>query len=557
MLPALYGRDPRPDVRPRYQPKLPTQPIPPQPIGVGIMGNPIVDPAQAVQFKMATDAYLMAQAEIQLAKDCATVIERGLTYSMSEYDFAGTMGSVVTDYLLTGRGVARVRYLPAFEPGSYERMECELVHWDDFRVWPARSWSETPAVAFRHRFTREQLVEQFGEVGNQIPLTEDVRDEDEDNERNDEDKTGDTYKRGLVWEIWHKPTRSVVFIAPSLKTDVPILDVPDPLGLPDFFPVPKPLYSIPDTASLVPLPEYLEYEDQATEIDVLTRRINATAKSVKYRGWYNGNNPEVADLLTKGDNTMVSVQSADPLADASKMVAVLPIDGPIRALQQLYQSREEAKQAVYEITGLSDILRGSTEKDETATAQDIKSRWGALRIQNRRRDIERMVVEILRMKAEIMAALFSPETLSAISGVQVTPEMLMFLRNDGLRNYRIDVETDSMVAPDRAEDQEAVAGVMKAVGETFAAMGMPMPPEVGKPLMLMAVRTFPSAGRELEDALNQWQPMPVAPMGGPPMGQVGGDGMPAPQQSATQPPMVNGRPNLTVIPGGQPSMAPA
>lgn len=544
LLPALYGRTPRPDVRPRFQPKPLPEPMP--------TGNILAD-------MMAVAQYQAQQAQIQIAKDGATVIERCLTYSLSEYDFDSTMTAVVTDYLLTGRGVSRITYEPTLGPdGSVadEKLRCELVHWDDLRIWPARSWAEVPAIAFRHLLTREQLVERFGELGASIPLSETVASEDDDaigdGQSESSDKTSGTYKRGLVWEIWDKTAYQVVFIAPSLKTDKPILQAPDPYGLKGFFPIPAPLYSVPDTSSMVPQPEYLLYEDQADEIDVLTRRINATIKAIKHRGWYNANSEEVGTLLTSADNKMVAVQSAGMTEDISKLIAFVPIAPAVQALQALYEGREQAKQVVYEVTGLSDILRGSSMASETATAQDIKSRWGALRIQNRRREIERMAVEIVRMKAEIMASMYDPVTLEAMSGIPISMELLTFLRSDGLRNYRIDIETDSTVQPDRQQDQEAVKAAFDAITGTFVAMGMPMPPEVGKPLAIAAVKTLPSAGRELEDALNQWQPMAVAPMLGTQPAQMGAGMMTSPP-SSPQPP------NLQVIEGGmpQPNLSPA
>lgn len=592
ILPALYGRTPRPDVRPRFQAKTMQAPVPPQPVGVDELGQPVADLIAQQQFMAGMAAYQAKQAQAQLHKDAATVIERCLAYSMSEYDFDNTMRSVLLDYLLTGRGVPRIRYEPLFRPSripvmagpdgayvdqqgqpieqeplndidgeyiegpeelQYENVRCELVHWDDFRVWPARSWGEVPAVAFRHRLTREQLVEQFGEIGASVPLTEDVVDPDDDtgnNDRQQEDKTSDSLKRGLVWEIWYKPTRTVVFIAPMLKHDVPLKEVPDPYTLGGFFPVPRPLYSVTDTASLIPCPEYVIYEDQANEIDVLTRRINATVKAIKYRGIYNGAAQELASLLTAADNKMIAAQNFDALTDLAKQVLILPIDGPIKALNELYKAREQAKQVIYEVTGLADIIRGSTEASETATAQDIKSRWGSLRIQDRRREVERMVVDLLRMKADVMASLFAPETLSAMSDMPVGPEMIALLRDDGLRNYRIDVETDSMVAQNRAADQEAMNGLLQGVVSYMTGMAPlvasgAVPMEAAKAMLLAAVKLYPSMGREVEDALNQIQApsMPAMPMGAQP---------PQVQPQAQQ------APNLRVIPGGAPpNMVPA
>src|SRR5689334_18283291 len=115
-------------------------------------------------------------------KAAANVLERCLDYSIDSYDFDDVMLDAVDDYLLPGRAVTRVRYVPTFaaakpmqpaadeevndgaepevaEPnppqaggnsvsaadgtdseGSdevvYEEVQCEHVHWDDFRRGP-------------------------------------------------------------------------------------------------------------------------------------------------------------------------------------------------------------------------------------------------------------------------------------------------------------------------------------------------------------------------------------------------------------------------------------
>jgi hypothetical protein len=53
----------------------------------------------------------------------------------------------------------------------------------------------------------------------------------------------------------------------------------------------------------------------------------------------------------------------------------MPIDGLAKIVLQLVEQREQVKQTIYEVTGISDIVRGASKADETATAQQIKGRW--------------------------------------------------------------------------------------------------------------------------------------------------------------------------------------
>jgi hypothetical protein len=600
LLPALHGRSPRPDVRPRYQPK----PIlPPQmPASVPALQQMAAQPpgplalapdpqmvAEAQKYAADQQAYLTAKHQDEVTKSAALVLERGLAYSVAEYGFDATIRAVLTDYLLTGRGVPRIRYEPKFRridltavpglpvgegmeppPPSYlrsdtlepiapdaeimgveddepyieelewEKVRCELVAWDAFRVSPAKCWADVKRIYFEHHLTREELVEQFGDAGAAVPLDSDRSDnEDVSGTRSEDSKDNqDSYTRALVWEAWDKDTRKVTFFAPSTKSDEPLKVEDDPLKLDGFFPIPPPLYSIPSTDSMVPLPEYLLYEDQAGELDRLTRRINAMLRAVKYRGIYNGQVSEVANLLKADDLQMVNMENFQVAESGlAKNIFILDVTPVINALKQLYASREQAKLVIYEITALADIMRGNSDPNETLGAQQLKAQWGSLRIQNRRQEVERMVVDLFRMKAEIMAKTFSPETLSAMSGVEVTEEIVAFLRNDAMRKYRIDVETDSMIAADRSRDQEQAVKLLSGFveftqGIAPAVQGGAISMEAVKAILLSVTRLFPVMGREVEDALNQ-MPDKLPPMGMPAPG--GGPMAAQPQPVTTQP----------------------
>ena len=573
------------------------------------MQGPGVDPMAMQNYQLETQAYMAAQHQQQVTKDAALIMERGLAYGISEYGFDETIKQVCQDYLLTGRGVPRIKYTPTFkntpvvpapldpmalpmegqeppppaylhsetnepvdpaeiqglEEGSpyiveteWEQVECELVHWDDFRVSPAKCWRDVRVLFYRDRLTREELVKQFGPKGEAVPLTGDDDDDDKDNKADKASKG--VLKRAEVWQAWDKDTRTVTFFTgtdrdekgQALSNNGVLATVPDPLGLKDFFPSPRPLYSIPSTDNLVPLPEYLMYEDQARELNRVTERINKLLPALKYRGIATGGEGagDVKKLLKADDNEIIVSENFAVMENGlAKSLLILPLDEPIAAITQLYLARDQIKQVIYEITGLADIIRGATDPNETLGAQQLKAQWGSLRIQDRRREVERLVVDLFRMKAEIMATKFDAATLEAMSGVPVSDEIMAFLQDDGLRNYRIDVETDSMIAADNAKDQEQVTKLLAGVveftqGIAPAVQSGILPLGAAKAMLLAAVRRFPAMGREVEDALNQIPdempaglspPAPGAPAGQPSSPPAGG-GAPTQQQQALPPP---------------------
>ena len=320
-----------------------------------------------------------------------------------------------------------------YEEVAAESTTCEHVHWDDFRLSPARSWDEVRWVAFRTRLSREELVGRFGpKIGGAVPLDETTAPEGELHAGD-----SDAPRRAEVWEIWDKPRREVVFLATGAKAA--LLDaVEDPLGLADFFPVPRPLYSVPATDSLTPYPEFLVYEDQARELDEVTRRIMALTKALKLRGIYDSAQPEIARLLTADDNQMIPSEHFMSMIERGgldKAVQFAPVETIAAVLSQLYANREQIKQAIYELTGLADILRGSTRPSETATAQSIKARWGSLRLQDRQREVQRLIRDLFRLQAEVVAEKFGADTLAEMTGLPVDETLTEFLRAGPARGF--------------------------------------------------------------------------------------------------------------------------
>jgi hypothetical protein len=178
------------------------------------------------------------------------------------------------------------------------------------------------------------------------------------------------------------------------------------------------------TGRLMPVNPYSVYRKLADELDTTTRRIAAITNQMRVRGWYSGSSTDLANIVEADDNEWVPIADGELWAQnggLANAVAFWPIEKFILALRELYANREQTKQAIYEITGISDIVRGATKATETLGAQQIKSQWGSLRIQKMQRMMERSARELFVMMAEIIPDKFSAETLQAMTGVQLKP----------------------------------------------------------------------------------------------------------------------------------------
>lgn len=449
------------------------------------------------------------------ARVASMVLERALTVSLDEYDFDAMLEQVLTDRLLPGRGQAWVRYQVDDEGYGEEHVYCDYLHWKDFGHTTARVWSEVEGVWRRVFMTRDQLVKRFGEeIGKAVPL------DHKPPHLHDDDATGpenEVWAKATVYEFWHKPSSKVLWIAKSYDKG-PLDTKDDPLGLRNFFPCPRPMYATKTTDNLVPQPDFKIYQDQADEIDDLTGRIHKLQDALRVVGIYDASKEGVQRMLNDGvDNTLIPIEDWNVFADGGGIrgyTDFLPLDQVINALNACYQARDRVMQELYEMTGLSDIIRGASDARETAKAQGIKAQWGSLRVRDKQRDMQRFARDVIRIKAEIIAEHFSPKTLAVMSNVQgitndetVFIEAIKLLRDDKLRGFIIDIETDSTIEPDEQAEKQSRNEFLQVFFESLRqamqiVSGAPEMAPMMKDALLFSVRGF-RAGRQLEEAIEE------------------------------------------------------
>jgi hypothetical protein len=424
-----------------------------------------------------------------------------------------------------------------------ECIEFEAVSWRDYRHGPAKRWKDRPWDAFRFVIQREDEGSAFdaGLIGIQ---TDDA--ERKARGESDSDLTG--------WEIWDKSSRKVIFVDDN---GVVLKKVDDPLGLSGFFPIPTPVQPVEVTGRLMPVNPFAIYRKLADELDLTTKRINVITDHMKVKGWYAGDAGDIANMLAADDTEFVPISNADIWAangGLSGVVAFWPVEKFILVLRELYGARDQTKQAIYEITGISDIVRGATKAQETLGAQQIKSQWGSLRIQKMQRMMERSARDIFVMMSEIIPAKFSNESLQQMTGVQILPtqqdltpvqpppmpsqgaqpspeqqqqlqqaaqeaekarqaklaklaDIQRLLSQPLAMSYRIDVESDSTVKADLTPQKAETAEFMQAAGAYWAAVGPlvqqgALSKQVAVEIFAANSRLF-NLGKSVEDTLEQ------------------------------------------------------
>jgi hypothetical protein len=543
LLPALYARNPKPDVQRRFKDA--------DPIG-----------------RVSSD-----------------VLERCLAYFCDTDQFAATSRACVLDYLLPGRGTTWVRYDPHFKPAEgltddvgpgdqnksealapevldYEDVISDYVNREDYGHNICRTWDEVWLIwrkvymtkrEFRERF-EQPLAEKYGTE----KAAEMIRDLPMDYVQKDsKDQTIESaVRKTVIYEAWDKIKKCAIWFNKSVPDAYDMR--PDPLRLDGFFPSPKPLFANLANDSLIPVPIYKEYQDQAAQLDELTNRIAQMTRCLKVVGVYDASAEGLNRMFNEGtENQLIPVQQwsvfAGEKGGMKGAMELLDIQMIAEALLRAYDARDKVKQDLDEITGMSDIIRGATEASETATAQRLKAGFAGQRISDHQRDVQRFIRETIRLFADVICNHFSDDTIKQISGVRLltrqekaayaqakqmamqgqgavappplppstTPDQFEdmmnnptwedvfgLLRNNAMRCFRIDIETDSTIKPDEAQEKQDRTQFVQALGtmlkEGFQA-GAQDPdaiPLIGQ-LMQFAVRAFP-VGKELESSLSSY-----------------------------------------------------
>ncbi len=537
------------------------------------------------------------------------VLERCLSFQIESSKFYDHVAKCVEDYLLPGMGQIWCSYNPSFEsveeeegneevtakpsePNyadkiaedgdgeiyeklAYETICVDYVFYRDFLWGNARTWPEVPWVARRTWLTKSEVEEQYGEEKAKQIVLDFTPPRMSTNEVQD-DKTVSYFKKAEVWEIWNKSDRKV-YIMPPGTPGLMLAVKDDPLKLEDFWPCPEPLFTTQSNETVVPVPDYYEYQDQAQELDDLTNRIAMITTAIRANGVYDASAKGVERLLSEGvDNKLIPVDNWAAFQEkggSPGVISLIPMQEIMAVLSELYVARENVLNVLYQVTGLSDLVRGMGDPNETATAQRIKGQFASNRLGARQEAVARFCRDVLRIMAEVISEVFTEETLLTMSGLdiqfrddirraqqevpqpappqlppeaqQAPPEVqqalmqqaqmqaqqqyqqqvaqagqakqqelmgqfteaLRILRNDKLRGFRVDIETDSTIQPDAEQAKQSSTELYTSFlqGLANAAPVLQLAPEMLDPIEQLFMFTFRTyrVGRSAEASVEQ------------------------------------------------------
>jgi hypothetical protein len=405
------------------------------------------------------------------------------------------------DRLVPGLGVARVRYCmeegddpnyvapePAM-PGEVapevpqvktsEWCEEVYVHWKDILWNPCRTYSELRWKAFRSYMDKDEITERFGaDIAEGISYTS-------NGPKLNSELNSDIAKaspQAEIWEIWDKPSKSVYWYC---KGQTKFLDKQDdPMQLEGFFPDARWMIANTTTAKLLPKADFAITQDLYDEIDILESRIALLTSACKVVGVYDRSSKEIGRMLTEGvENQLIPVDNWAMFAERGGMKGMtdwLPIQQVAEVIQVLAIQQQSRIQQLYQITGMSDIMRGqASTAGTTATEQRIKAQFGSLRIQALQDEFARFASDLLNKKAQIIQRFYDPETIFKLSNIGNTPDAplaqqaIALLKDHENFNMRIAVRAESMAQIDYDQLREERTGFLQATAQ-FMGMAAPL-----------------------------------------------------------------------------------
>lgn len=568
---ALYSRQPKPDVRRRF-------PDTKQTTGVSRAAAEVVERSVAFANDVGQiDEPLVSAINDMLLPGRGTVwisyepeIEGDEGYGVENVSGNGDIADrpeISGDYANgAGRGALDADAVGMGEPvgsGSprivSQELKLEYVYWEDFCHGKARKWCDVPWVARRHVLRKDQFKSKFPNAKEGVHLDYKLDDASD----TESGKDGPAYVE--VWEIWDRPSNRRLYVgrgyADVLQSD------DDPYGLTGLFPCPRPLYSVTTTDRLIPNPEFLQYQDQANELDTVATRINRLLDQMQFKGIYDaavgGDKSSLKDVASAGDGEFLPADNWIGLKEKGGIEGVFgfwPIERIAPIIAQLTDRAMRLTQQIYEVTGISDVIRGATDPRETKGAQQLKAQFGSMRMQARQREVQRFVRDCYRLEAEIIAEHFTEDTLKEITGLEFEEappmmghnggppmmpapmgqpaqtggqpmmgadaasmqqqmpdqmaqpgeakptwsEIMAILRSDKMRSYRIDIETDTTALEDAEAEKSSRIEFMDAVNSMLekaylAATTAPMMLPIIRETFLFGIRSF-KVGRSLEQA---------------------------------------------------------
>lgn len=409
-----------------------------------------------------------------------------------------------------------------------EKAILDSIHFKDYRESVSRCPEEISWKARRSYLSREDANKLFDEDDAKL-FNYNSYPEDKSKDKNEKQ---DFEGKAEIWEIWCKETDKVYHLHQGGKEQF-LKESAVPVKYNGFWPCVI-INANTEPDSTTPFSDYKECEDLILEVERLTTRIHATIQAIKANFLYDAILGDKVEQLLEGDLKGIPVSQSASSDGIAGSIEFLDIDPYIKSLQILITSRSEALAKLYEATAASDLIRGQTVALKTATANQLESNYASLRFSVRREQVAKFLTGGIKKIGEIIATKFEDQTIYEMShGEELSMQipdpqppmpmegqppmapippfekfklLLGVLRDDTLRNYKLDIESDSIVELDQRADRAERVDAMTSAGAFLNQLEpliqkAPAAAQYAKAMMRFVLRSY-KAGKEIEGEIS-------------------------------------------------------
>jgi hypothetical protein len=418
------------------------------------------------------------------------------------------------------------------ETKSGERAIIDNINYNDFRTSVSRSPEEISWKARRSYLDRAKCYALFGKEKAELFNYNSYPEEKAQDKKESHDFEG----KAEVWEIWCKDSEKVYHLHQGGKEK--FCEASDiPVKYNGFWPCIE-INANTEPNSVVPFSDYKECEDLLVEVERLTTRIHATIQAIRANFIYDAILGDKVEQLLEGDLKGLPVTQSASMKQKGGLgasIEFLDIAPFIQSLEILIQSREQTLSKLYEITAASDLIRGQTVAVKTATANQLESNYASLRFSVRREQVAKFLTGGIKKIGEIIASKFDSQTIYEMSqGEEISAQikepslpspspgqppmqpapippyekfklLIAILKDNTLRNYKLDIESDSIVELDQRADRAERVDAMTSAGAFLNQLEpliqkAPAAAQYAKAMMRFVMRSY-KAGKEIEGEL--------------------------------------------------------
>jgi hypothetical protein len=400
-----------------------------------------------------------------------------------------------------------------------EKAILEVVQFSDYRCSDARNEAEIEWQARRAFLGREEATALFGEEkADKLNYDSIPEVNKRDASRQDEKFEG----KAEIWEIWCEATNKVYWIQTG-NDDVLIEETEPPIKFEGFYPC-SVIRQTQDPNSVIPVSDFSHVKDQILEVERLTTRIHALTQAVRPNFLYDAAMGDYLEQLFQDDLKGIGVTGWTANKGRGGLqggMEFLPVEQFVNVLNTLQQNRQAALQQLYETLKVSDLLRGTSEQYKSATANRLESAWSSLGLIVRQNMFCKFISDAIMHLGTIIAEQFdeqrimetadadalieptiyipappppppAPEPMPGQEGMspdesgmppmappqpdpmqlvnEMKQQIISIFRDNTMRNYRIEIASDSMVAIDQQQQQQEGTMLLQAAGGFFDQM---------------------------------------------------------------------------------------